>query len=177
MMVMQPRNSLGYGLFFLLGFLLSSMVTWISNTGRDSILSSDGMSNCHKLLSEVTRMISRPVITYNDLATNNRPNSDSTQRKILLDCGGNMASTVGLFRETYPGGKEFIIHSFEIDDRLAPYFSPYGKHHLHCPLGVADSDGKLNDDNNNNNDNTVEPLLWDTPIQGTLFREEGKYIF
>ncbi|XP_071947605.1 uncharacterized protein [Antedon mediterranea] len=64
-------------------------------------------------------------------------------RKILLDCGGNMASTVELFRETYPDGKQFIIHSFEIDERLAPYFSPYEKHYLHCPVGVASEDGNM----------------------------------
>ena len=62
-------------------------------------------------------------------------------RKILLDCGANVASTVLLFRETYPGGRDFTIHSFEIDDRLAPYFSPYDKLHLHCPVGVAGKNG------------------------------------
>ncbi|XP_072020740.1 uncharacterized protein [Amphiura filiformis] len=65
------------------------------------------------------------------------------QRKILLDCGGNVASTVELFRNTYPGGRDFIIHSFEIDERLAPYFSPYEKHVLHCPEGVASKDGNM----------------------------------
>ncbi|XP_071801675.1 uncharacterized protein [Asterias amurensis] len=64
-------------------------------------------------------------------------------RKILLDCGANVASTVLLFRETYPDGADYIIHSFEIDDRLAPYFSPYEKHHLHCPVGVAGKDGNM----------------------------------
>ncbi|XP_071947611.1 uncharacterized protein [Antedon mediterranea] len=69
--------------------------------------------------------------------------SDIGPRKILLDCGGNMASTVELFRETYPDGKQFIIHSFEIDERLAPYFSPYEKHYLHCPVGVASEYGNM----------------------------------
>ena len=69
-------------------------------------------------------------------------------RKILLDCGANVASTVLLFRETYPGGRDFTIHSFEIDDRLSPYFSPYDKHRLHCPVGVAGKDGMLNDNKN-----------------------------
>ncbi|XP_038076929.1 uncharacterized protein LOC119744837 [Patiria miniata] len=64
-------------------------------------------------------------------------------RKILLDCGANVASTVQLFRETYPNGHEYIIHSFEIDDRLAPYFKPYRNHHLHCPVGVAGKDGNM----------------------------------
>ena len=62
-------------------------------------------------------------------------------RKILLDCGANTASTVDLFRETYPGGHDFIIHSFEIDDRLAPYFAPYANHVLHCPMGVSNKNG------------------------------------
>eukprot|EP00058_Branchiostoma_floridae_P028177 XP_002613668.1 hypothetical protein BRAFLDRAFT_66533 [Branchiostoma floridae] len=61
-------------------------------------------------------------------------------RKILLDCGANVASTVQLFRETYPGGKDFLIHSFELDHRLAPYFSPYSNHVLHCPVAVSDKD-------------------------------------
>ncbi|XP_038077321.1 uncharacterized protein LOC119745168 [Patiria miniata] len=65
------------------------------------------------------------------------------QRKIFLDCGANVASTVQLFRETYPGGRDFTIHSFEIDERLSPYFEPYDKHHLHCPVGVAGKDGNM----------------------------------
>ncbi|XP_071959410.1 uncharacterized protein [Antedon mediterranea] len=65
----------------------------------------------------------------------------STERKIFIDCGANVASSVQLFRETYPGGKEFIIHSFEIDDRLAPYFKAYSNHVLHCPVGVTSKDG------------------------------------
>ncbi|XP_038078579.1 uncharacterized protein LOC119745944 [Patiria miniata] len=72
-----------------------------------------------------------------------QPTSRSSPRKILLDCGANVASTVLLFRETYPGGRDFTIHSFEIDDRLSPYFSPYDKHHLHCPVGVAGKDGNM----------------------------------
>ncbi|XP_078594535.1 uncharacterized protein LOC144872347 [Branchiostoma floridae x Branchiostoma japonicum] len=64
-------------------------------------------------------------------------------RKILLDCGANVASTVQLFRETYPGGKDFLIHSFELDHRLAPYFSPYSNHVLHCPVAVSDKDGNM----------------------------------
>ncbi|XP_022107635.1 uncharacterized protein LOC110988447 isoform X2 [Acanthaster planci] len=69
--------------------------------------------------------------------------SSRLPKKVLLDCGANVASTVLLFRETYPGGRDFTIHSFEIDDRLSPYFSPYDKHHLHCPVGVAGKDGNM----------------------------------
>ncbi|KAI8483689.1 hypothetical protein Bbelb_386270 [Branchiostoma belcheri] len=64
-------------------------------------------------------------------------------RKILLDCGANVASTVQLFRETYPDGQDFIIHSFEIDERLAPFFAPYPNHVLHSPTGVANKDGNM----------------------------------
>ncbi|XP_035698965.1 uncharacterized protein LOC118431764 isoform X1 [Branchiostoma floridae] len=64
-------------------------------------------------------------------------------RKILLDCGANVASTVQLFRETYPDGQDFIIHSFEIDERLAPFFAPYPNHVLHCPTGVSIKDGNM----------------------------------
>ncbi|XP_078605517.1 uncharacterized protein LOC144878607 [Branchiostoma floridae x Branchiostoma japonicum] len=64
-------------------------------------------------------------------------------RKILLDCGANVASTVQLFRETYPDGQDFIIHSFEIDERLAPFFAPYPNHVLHCPTGVSNKDGNM----------------------------------
>ncbi|XP_070549562.1 uncharacterized protein [Ptychodera flava] len=66
-------------------------------------------------------------------------------RKILLDCGANVASTVNLFRETYPDAKDYIIHSFEIDAGLAPYFAYYQDkgHTLHCPVGVADKDGNM----------------------------------
>ncbi|XP_078663428.1 uncharacterized protein LOC144906735 isoform X2 [Branchiostoma floridae x Branchiostoma belcheri] len=64
-------------------------------------------------------------------------------RKILLDCGANVASTVQLFRETYPDGQDFIIHSFEIDERLTPFFAPYPNHVLHCPTGVSNKDGNM----------------------------------
>ncbi|XP_070549574.1 uncharacterized protein [Ptychodera flava] len=66
-------------------------------------------------------------------------------RKILLDCGANVASTVNLFRETYPDAKDYIIHSFEIDAGLAPYFAYYRDkgHILHCPVGVADKNGNM----------------------------------
>eukprot|EP00058_Branchiostoma_floridae_P021379 XP_002606869.1 hypothetical protein BRAFLDRAFT_126345 [Branchiostoma floridae] len=64
-------------------------------------------------------------------------------RKVLLDCGANVASTVQLFRETYPDGQDFIIHSFEIDERLAPFFAPYPNHVLHCPTGVSNKDVEI----------------------------------
>ncbi|XP_019614697.1 PREDICTED: uncharacterized protein LOC109462582 [Branchiostoma belcheri] len=64
-------------------------------------------------------------------------------RKILLDCGANVASTVQLFRETYPDGKDYIIHSFELDARLAPYFASYSNHVLHCPVAVGGKDGNI----------------------------------
>ncbi|XP_033100207.1 uncharacterized protein LOC117103711 [Anneissia japonica] len=85
------------------------------------------------------------VLNYGTKNVDNKLNELNTSgpRKILLDCGGNMASTVELFRETYPDGKNFIIHSFEIDVRLAPYFSPYRDHYLHCPVGVAERDGNM----------------------------------
>ncbi|XP_077863562.1 uncharacterized protein LOC144347648 [Saccoglossus kowalevskii] len=51
-----------------------------------------------------------------------------------------MASSVLLFREIYPNGKEYEIYSFEIDNRLKPYFAAY-KHqsgiNVNIPLGVA----------------------------------------
>ncbi|XP_077863962.1 uncharacterized protein LOC144348759, partial [Saccoglossus kowalevskii] len=36
-----------------------------------------------------------------------------------------MASSVLLFREIYPNGKDYEIYSFEIDNRLKPYFAAY----------------------------------------------------
>ncbi|XP_019625007.1 PREDICTED: uncharacterized protein LOC109470488 [Branchiostoma belcheri] len=68
-------------------------------------------------------------------------NSIKRKRKILLDCGGNIASTVELFRETYPGGHEFLIHSFEMDPSLAPYYAPYSDVVLHNPVAVSNKDG------------------------------------
>ncbi|XP_035658098.1 uncharacterized protein LOC118403482 [Branchiostoma floridae] len=64
-------------------------------------------------------------------------------KKILLDCGANVASTVQLFRETYPEGKDYTIHSFELDARLAPYFASYSNHVLHCPVAVSAQDGNI----------------------------------
>ncbi|XP_066275341.1 uncharacterized protein [Branchiostoma lanceolatum] len=72
-----------------------------------------------------------------------RPQQMDGPRKILLDCGANVASTVQLFRETYPDGKDYIIHSFELDARLAPYFASYSNHVLHCPVAVAGEDGNI----------------------------------
>ncbi|XP_035697374.1 uncharacterized protein LOC118430544 isoform X1 [Branchiostoma floridae] len=63
-----------------------------------------------------------------------------SSRNILLDCGGNVASTVELFKETYPGGREFIIHSFEMDPRLAPYFAAYPDAVFHNPVAVSNKD-------------------------------------
>ncbi|KAI8509365.1 hypothetical protein Bbelb_132130, partial [Branchiostoma belcheri] len=42
--------------------------------------------------------------------------------------------------ETYPGGHDYVIHSFELDGRLRPYFAPYSNHELHCPTAVSDTD-------------------------------------
>ncbi|XP_078699328.1 uncharacterized protein LOC144926438 [Branchiostoma floridae x Branchiostoma belcheri] len=64
-------------------------------------------------------------------------------KKIFLDCGANVASSVQLFRETYPGGHDYAIHSFELDGRLRPYFAPYSNHELHCPTAVSDTDGEM----------------------------------
>ncbi|CAH1271031.1 Hypp4539 [Branchiostoma lanceolatum] len=52
-------------------------------------------------------------------------------------------SFLQLFRETYPDGKDYIIHSFELDVRLAPYFASYSNHVLHCPVAVAGEDGNI----------------------------------
>ncbi|XP_071947593.1 uncharacterized protein [Antedon mediterranea] len=140
---MASRNKCGREvIIFCFGFMISSILTWLASskvavplediryekTAGEKILSHEmGRSRTSKVAQEIAHK---------------EPNKYSP-RKILLDCGANMASTVSLFRETYPDGKEFIIHSFEIDDRLAPYFSPYKNHTLHCPLGVADSDGNM----------------------------------
>ncbi|CAH1268657.1 Hypp3940 [Branchiostoma lanceolatum] len=64
-------------------------------------------------------------------------------RKIFIDCGANAAFSVRLFRETYPGGQDYVIHSFELDQRLIPYFSPYSNHVLHCPVAAADRNGNI----------------------------------
>ncbi|XP_022098399.1 uncharacterized protein LOC110983450 [Acanthaster planci] len=63
--------------------------------------------------------------------------------KVFLDCGANTASSVQLFRDTYPDGRDYVIHSFEIDERLKPYFRAYRNHHLHCPVGVAAEYGNV----------------------------------
>ncbi|XP_066298562.1 uncharacterized protein [Branchiostoma lanceolatum] len=64
-------------------------------------------------------------------------------KKVFLDCGANVASSVQLFRETYPDGHNYVIHSFELDERLQPYFAPYSNHVLHCPTAVSDKDGEM----------------------------------
>ncbi|XP_038078578.1 uncharacterized protein LOC119745942 [Patiria miniata] len=110
----------------------------------------------HEIKKSTLKSVSRPIVSNNlelshinsytrpaDKAKDRQETDRSSPRKILLDCGANVASTVLLFRETYPGGRDFTIHSFEIDDRLSPYFSPYDKHHLHCPVGVAGKDGNM----------------------------------
>ncbi|KAI8485904.1 hypothetical protein Bbelb_364560 [Branchiostoma belcheri] len=101
-------------------------VTWAFKPQPDRA-ANDGSTVC----STQERRVQHPLPTAGE------------PRKILLDCGANVASTVQLFRETYPGGKDFIIHSFEIDERLAPYFAPYPNHVLHCPTGVSNKDGNM----------------------------------
>ncbi|XP_070538219.1 uncharacterized protein [Ptychodera flava] len=69
-----------------------------------------------------------------------------TPMKIFLDCGANIASTVRMFRETYPDADQFVMHSFEIDERLKPYFAPYKddpNHILHCPVAVSNKTGQV----------------------------------
>ncbi|CAH1255271.1 Hypp1498 [Branchiostoma lanceolatum] len=81
--------------------------------------------------------------TKDDVGSPSQQRSSRGPRKILLDCGANVASTVQLFRETYPDGKDYIIHSFELDARLAPYFASYSNHTLHCPVAVAAKNGTI----------------------------------
>ncbi|XP_070580590.1 uncharacterized protein [Ptychodera flava] len=64
-------------------------------------------------------------------------------RKFFIDCGGNVASSVVLFKETYPDAADFYIHSFELDDRLCPYFAPFKNHTLHCPVAVSNVTGEI----------------------------------
>ena len=78
--------------------------------------------------------------------TQSESHTNSSQpRKIFLDCGANMASSVLMFRELYPNAKEFEIHSFEIDNKLRPYFASYisqGIVNAHIPVGVSSDNGK-----------------------------------
>ncbi|XP_066299058.1 uncharacterized protein [Branchiostoma lanceolatum] len=69
--------------------------------------------------------------------------ADGGPKKIFLDVGGNVASSVQMLREMYPGGKEFIVHSFELDTRMAPYFTPYPDHVLHCPIAASNKNGEM----------------------------------
>nr|XP_002730991.1 PREDICTED: uncharacterized protein LOC100368107 [Saccoglossus kowalevskii] len=64
-------------------------------------------------------------------------------RKFFIDCGGNVASSVVLFRETYPDAEDFYIYSFELDARLCPYFAGYTNHTLYCPVAVSNVTGEL----------------------------------
>ncbi|XP_077862250.1 uncharacterized protein LOC144343703 [Saccoglossus kowalevskii] len=65
-------------------------------------------------------------------------------RKFFLDCGANVASSVLLFRETYPRAKEYTIHSFEIDPQLRPYFAPFESRTMFFHnQGVSNTSGKL----------------------------------
>ncbi|XP_006825531.2 uncharacterized protein LOC100369061 [Saccoglossus kowalevskii] len=76
--------------------------------------------------------------------SSNPPASLPAPRKFFLDCGANMASSVLLFRETYPWAKEYIIHSFEIDPQLRPYFAPFeSKTMFFHNQGVSNTSGKL----------------------------------
>ncbi|XP_072039908.1 uncharacterized protein [Amphiura filiformis] len=123
---------------FVLGFVLSSAYFHLSS---DDVLIYQSVG----IRSSVTNTSpdqQRPLSNNENLPIKHNP-PIKQRKKILLDCGANTASTVQLFRETYPGGHDFIIHSFEIDDRLAPYFAPYANHVLHCPLAVSDKNGTM----------------------------------
>ncbi|XP_077989919.1 uncharacterized protein LOC144444380 [Glandiceps talaboti] len=76
----------------------------------------------------------------------NKSKDLDSPKKYFLDCGANMASSVTLFRDTYPGAYDFIIHSFEIDPQLKPYFAPFtsdGKTFAHIPEGVSSKRGNM----------------------------------
>ncbi|XP_077862326.1 uncharacterized protein LOC100373196 [Saccoglossus kowalevskii] len=85
-------------------------------------------------------------LTNSNSIVSKKEDISSKPRKIFLDCGGNVASSVQLFKETYPDANEYEIHSFELDPKLRPYFKPYelqGSVTAHVPCGVSDKDGFL----------------------------------
>ncbi|XP_066296495.1 uncharacterized protein [Branchiostoma lanceolatum] len=134
------RVALGRGIFVLVGFAAGILSSYLLKTPTTQQVVSPRRS---------ASWLRGPARQHGDkiASQNKRFMGDLAQargkRKVLLDCGGNVASTVQLFRETYPDGKNYIIHSFELDDRLAPYFAPYSNHVLHCPTAVSNKDGNM----------------------------------
>ncbi|XP_035682684.1 uncharacterized protein LOC118420087 [Branchiostoma floridae] len=106
-----------------------------------------GNCSCNDLRSQLGKCQSRKFVTKFEAGhvpmVKTFKKKTKSQRKFFLDCGANVASSVQLFRDTYPKGQEYIIHSFELDERLAPYFAPYSDHVLHCPTAVSDNDGNM----------------------------------
>ncbi|XP_070549565.1 uncharacterized protein [Ptychodera flava] len=125
---------------FFMGYMLAQLgerANYIALRTQDINIARNYLENWRK--TEIRRSFEEERYGKQPAVEGNRP------RKILLDCGANVASTVNLFRETYPDAKDYIIHSFEIDAGLAPYFAYYQDkgHTLHCPVGVADKDGNM----------------------------------
>ncbi|XP_038050933.1 uncharacterized protein LOC119724098 isoform X2 [Patiria miniata] len=149
------RSALIYVIFgFCLGLMTSRLFGGSGNCSSNQPVAVNTHIQCRYPKSEMRALTADEVVaSVNNVkpevpkhkadVSEPKANAPRTPRKILLDCGGNVASTVLLFRETYPGGQDYIIHSFEIDDRLAPYYKPYGNHHLHCPVGVAGKNGEM----------------------------------
>ncbi|XP_019647522.1 PREDICTED: uncharacterized protein LOC109487863 [Branchiostoma belcheri] len=106
-----------------------------------------GNCSCIDLQSQLAKCRSRKFVTKFEAShvpmKKTFKTTNDSPRKFFLDCGANVASSVQLFRETYPNGHEYVIHSFELDERLAPYFAPYPDHVLHCPVAVSDNDGTM----------------------------------
>ncbi|XP_078621341.1 uncharacterized protein LOC144887817 [Branchiostoma floridae x Branchiostoma japonicum] len=126
-----------YAVFFILIGVLSGYIL--------CLMQNDWKNATVPLHQENTEEVQRYIFTADHVRSRlpqGLQNKDGP-RKILLDCGANVASTVQLFRETYPGGTDYIIHSFELDARLAPYFASYSNHVLHCPVAVAGQNGNM----------------------------------
>ncbi|KAI8517120.1 hypothetical protein Bbelb_057010 [Branchiostoma belcheri] len=136
------RAALGRCILVLVGFAAgifwSSLLKAVPLTQQVSVTQRRGASMLHGQAKH--RSALGNILTQTQRIADSQTRE---KRKILLDCGGNVASTVQLFRETYPDGKNYIIHSFELDDRLAPYFAPYSNHVLHCPTAVSNKDGNM----------------------------------
>ncbi|XP_006814122.2 uncharacterized protein LOC100375808 [Saccoglossus kowalevskii] len=128
--------------FLLIGFLAGSLFTTFYGPGSyvqiqplQSIKSQVHVyqENRHK----VYRHINPVSVSKHGTLTPSEP------KKYFIDCGGNTASSVRLFKDTYPNSSEYIIHSFEIDDRLKPFYAPYRNTEAHCPVAVSQRNGNV----------------------------------
>ncbi|XP_070580600.1 uncharacterized protein [Ptychodera flava] len=143
MRLYRASSPLSIAIFVSVGFLLAKLSGKLN--GNLSVASDERIQTKHTCPcpcdreSSMGRSKGRPQ----HQASEKKEQHTEPARKFFIDCGGNVASSVVLFHEMYPDASEYFIHSFELDDRLCPYYAPFKNHTLYCPVAVSNVTGEI----------------------------------